>query len=482
MLLLITVLVPFLGALLLLILKPEGGRARLILTGSAALAASLCALFLIRSGGGEYRLLSFGEGFGLLFRLDDPGRVFLGLMAFLWPLTILYASEYMEHEERENTFFCWFLMTYGVMVLFCSAGNLFTMYTVYELITLVTLPLVWHKKDYDSVRAARSYIRYSIGAAGFGFAAVILVCSFGGGDFALGAGRLSDMGNALFAVTFLCGFFGFGVKAAVFPLCNWLPRASVAPTPVTALLHAVAVVNAGVFAVMRLIYDVLGAERIAGTPLKGIALCVSAATVLFGAVLAVRERHVKRKLAWSTVSNLGYMLLGLSLMGPQGRTGALMHMISHGLMKITLFFCVGTVLVRTGRTHMSEFRGLGRRMPVTFTVFLIAALALTGIPPLCGFIGKYCLITAAVGEGSACALIGAASLLVSSVLTAVYALGTGILAFSRPLEQPELLPARTYDPGWRMLCPFCILILAIIVLGAAPGAVLNVLESIAGAC
>ena len=475
---LIASLVPLLGGLLLRYLKIKTRRMRTIYVETITILTSLLAVQLLFTGTDTATLISYSRAFRLSFGLDGMGKVFLGLMAFLWPLAALYASEYMEHEERENSFFSFYTMTYGVMILFCCARNLFTMYVLFECITIITLPLVWHKKDSKSIRAARAYIRYSIGCAAFAFAAMILLSLYGKGDFQPGGIAIEDMPRQLMSIAFLSAFFGFGVKAAVFPLCAWLPRASAAPTPVTALLHAVAVVNAGVFAVLRVIYHVFGTEPLAGSRAQAIALAFSAATIIFGAWMAVRDTHVKRKLAYSTVSNLGYMLLGASLMTPGGMVGSLAHMVCHGMMKILLFFCIGAVMVKTGRTQMYQMRGLARRMPLTFSSFTIGAIALMGIPPLCGFISKYHLINAAISAGGCWAWLGTACLLLSSLLTAVYTLSMLLPAFFLPLEDSAELPARC-EPGVRMLLPFAVIAAACLLLGVCSEPLMQFLRAIA---
>jgi len=463
---LIASLTPLLGGLLLLFLKTNSRRLRTVYVEAVSLLTSLLVLRLLLTNIEDVTLIAYSRAFTLRFGLDGMGKVFLGLMAFLWPLAALYASEYMEHEERENSFFAFYTMTYGVMILFCCARNLFTMYVLFECITLVTLPLVWHKKDPQSIRAARAYIRYSIGCAAFAFAAMILLHHYGSGDFQLGGIDLSAAPVGLTRLAFLAAFFGFGVKAAVFPLCAWLPRASAAPTPVTALLHAVAVVNAGVFAVLRIIYDVFGADLLRGSWAQTVVLSFSAATVVFGAWMAVRDTHVKRKLAYSTVSNLGYMLLGASLMSTGGMLGSLAHMLSHGLMKILLFFCIGAVMVKTGRTQMRQMHGLARKMPLTFAFFTFGAIALMGIPPLCGFISKYHLINAAIAAGGSWAWLATGALLLSSLLTAIYTLSTLLPAFFLPLDASAgMLPEKRCDPGMRMLLPFCLIAAACLLLG-----------------
>lgn len=234
----------------------------------------------------------------------------------------------------------------------------------------------------------------------------------------------------------------------------------------TALLHAVAVVNAGVFAVLRVIYYVFGAGVLNGCWAQHVALAFSVATILFGAWMAVRDTHVKRKLAYSTVSNLGYMLLGASLMRSSGLLGALLHMVNHGMMKILLFFCIGAIMVKTGRTQMREMNGLARRMPLTFAFFAFGSIALMGIPPLCGFVSKFYLASSAIEGGGLWAYLGTGALLLSSLLTAVYTLSTLLPGFFLPLDETAGAALKpNCDPGWRMLLPFCAIALSCLLLG-----------------
>ena len=471
--LIVTMLCPILGGLVIGCVPGMPARTRRALAVGVATATSLLALALIHAGVPARTLLTYSPRFSLTFRLDHRGEVFLKLMAVLWPLSTLYATEYMAHEAREATFFMWYLIAYGVMIAFCCAANLLTLYVLYECVTLTTLPLVWHKKDHDSIRAARSYVRYSIGCAAFGFAAVVILCAYGGSGFVWGGHPFEGLSDRLLNVMFVTAFFGFGVKAAVFPFSRWLPKAGAAPTPVTALLHAVAVVNAGVFAVQRVIYDVFPLQRLRGGWGQHVALAAAGLTILYGAVMAVRERHVKRRMAYSTVSNLGYMLLGAALMTSAGETASLMHMVCHSLIKIVLFFAIGAVMVQTGKTQVAEMRGLGRRMPVTFAAFLVASLSLMGIPPLAGFSSKVALISAAIDAGGAWALLGPGCLIASAVLTAVYTLSVALPAWytGEPAEGGRC------DPTWRMLLPIMLILALMIAAGLWPGALMDTLRN-----
>ena len=407
----------------------------------------------------------------IVLKMDGLSRVFCALVAFLWPLAALYAFEYMAHEGGKNRFFAFYTMSYGITVGVALAGNLFTMYAFYELLTLVTLPLVTHKLDAQSIHAGRRYLYYSISGAALAFISLIFIMTYGtdiGTTFQLGGildmTKIGDSKNLLLLV-FVMAFIGFGAKAAVFPMHAWLPVVSVAPTPVTALLHAVAVVKAGAFAIIRIIYYSFGADFLHGTWAQMIAVLLSAFTIAYGSVMAVREQHFKRRLAYSTVSNLSYILLGAALMTPAGMTGALTHLLYHGVMKITLFFCVGAVLIKTEQEYVQDLRGFGKVMPNTMLVFTIASLALTGLPPLIGFTSKWNLATAAVADGQWFSLVGMGGLIVSAILTAVYLFTVIIPAFTVPVNASlQALSGQRRDPGLCMKIPFAILIAAIIVL------------------
>ena len=362
--------------------------------------------------------------------------VFLGLIAFLWPLASLYGFSYMEHEHRPNAFFAWYTICYGITVCVASAGNLFTMYLAFEALTLITLPLVWHKWNEESVAAARKYALYVLGAAALGFLALVSLTALGGGDFRPGgilpAETWAAHGDLLRAL-YVLAFLGFGVKAAVLPFSSWLPTASAAPTPVTALLHAVAVVNAGAFCVAR---------------------------------VAVRENHLKRRLAWSTASNLSYILVGVALMTGEGLTGALSHLVIHGLMKIVLFFAAGAILVRSGKEYVSEVRGFARPMPFVCACFAVCAVSLVGIPPLSGFVSKWILLEAAIHTGRADGIFAGACLIISSVLTAVYVLSVVTAFYFRPLSGENLVwGAECHDPDLRMKLPMALIAALVVILG-----------------
>ena len=431
-------------------------------------------LMSLNDMGTAFTLLQLTKEISISFRIDGLGRIFALLVSVLWPLASIYSFEYMSHEHRENTFFVFYTMTFGVTLGICFAANLITMYMFYELLTLITLPLIMHERDEAAHKAGMKYIIYSIGGATASFVGIMLFYINGGSfDFVLG-GTFTGEKPAAFYAAFLLMFFGFGVKAAIFPLYRWLVAASVAPTPVTALLHAVAVVKAGTFAVIRVSCYSFGIENLNGSAVQKVALGFAALTIVFGSSMALKEHHFKRRLAYSTVANLSYILFGAMLMTPEGVTGGLMHMLFHGVIKITLFFVAGIVNIKTHRYSVDELEGFGKKMPKTFALFTAASLALIGIPPLCGFVSKFYIGRAAVSSAGLFPYLGIAALLISAILTAMYLLPIVVNAFFPSKSfKPESLGEEVRDPNGYMLWPLVIFVTAIIFFGLKPQMVLD---------
>ncbi|MCR5602596.1 MAG: proton-conducting membrane transporter [Lachnospiraceae bacterium] len=466
----VPILFPIITGAILPLFKFTERRSRNIYTELVTLLNSIMVwVLLFNAPKGSVRALNLAGDLEITFMVDGLGSVFAGLIAFLWPIATLYAFEYMEHHGKENTFFTFYTMTYGVTLGIALAANLMTMYMFYEMLTLVTLPLVMAGMSREAIMAGRKYILYSMGGAAFAFIGFIFIFTFGttmnfvpGG--VLQGANIAGRGNLLRAV-YVLAVLGFGVKAAIFPFHRWLPTASIAPTPVTALLHAVAVVKAGAFAIIRITYYSFGTEFLRGTFAQYTVMCFAMVTIIFGSARAVKEPHFKRRLAYSTVSNLSYIVFGASLMTHAGLAASLTHMIYHAVIKITLFFCAGAVLIRTHKEYVKELNGLGYRMPVTFAAFAVGALSLTGVPPFPGFISKWNLCTAAVAEGTPYAYVGIGVLLTSAFLTAIYMFTTLFRAYF-PKEDFDYKTIKGFsDPGWQMRVPFVIFIVVMIVLG-----------------
>lgn len=482
-LLLVAILLPILAGACQRLFRLERDRIYRIYIGGTVLLTSLLTWALILFCGQErFALIRFTEHLSLVLRFDGLGRFFAGIIATLWPLTTLYAFEYMKDDSRKKVFFPFFVMAYGVTLGVAMAGNLFTLYCFYELLTLSTVPLVLHPNSRGAVLAARTYFIYSLGGAAFAFAAMLFLISNGANeDFVLGGLlRTYPYARPNFTLIFYTlGFFGFGVKAAVFPTCRWLPKASVAPTPVTALLHAVAVVKSGVFAIIRLTWYAYGTKLLTGTWAHYVVLCFTIFTIFYGAARALKESHWKRRLAWSTVANLSYILFGVVLMTPEGLAAGLLHMAFHAEIKILAFFCAGAVLHQSGREYLRDLNGLGRKMPVTFICFTVAALALTGIPPLSGFVSKWSLLVAAADSATPLAYVGAGVLLVAALLTAMYMLTTVCRAWF-PEEGSVHTLSGIREANWRMLVPMVILAAAIVLTGLFAAPITQAVREIAG--
>ncbi|MBQ9618542.1 MAG: proton-conducting membrane transporter, partial [Oscillibacter sp.] len=333
----------------------------------------------------------------------------------------------------------------------------------------------------DSTHAGHLYAAYCIAGASLAFVAVVLGTLDGSGDFRYGGNLAGEYAPALMRLVYLFGFLGFGTKAALFPLYIWLPKASVAPTPVTALLHAVAVVNSGVFAVTRLTWYAFGPNLLSGSAAQDFCILLSAFSMVFAAAMALKERHFKRRLAYSTMSNLSYILFGISLITARGLTGALSHMLFHGVIKMSLFLCAGAFMHVTGKEYLYEINGQGWRMPFTFAAYTLGALSLTGIPLFCGFVSKWRLLTAGVELGTPPAIVGVGALIVAAFLCAMYTLSVSVRAFlpRTPDSGTEEVPAGIQEADWRMLVPIGLFTAANVAFGLYSEPVMTFLESVA---
>ena len=460
---LISVLIPMVtGAVVLVEREKMTRRVRELSVFFLSSLTSLLVLVILVLRPAPLEVLRLSDSLALTFHLDNLSMVFAVILAVLWPIADLYSHEYMTHEHGENRFFGFFTMTYGVVLGIAFAANAFTLYLFYELMTLCTLPLVMHEMDAQGRAAGKKYLFYSMGGAAFAFLSLAFLSHYGTLDFILGGSLnpalIGGMENTL-RVVFVLAFFGYGVKAAVFPFYSWLPAAGVAPTPVSALLHAVAVVNSGVFAVLRLTYYSFGTELLSGTFAQWIMMGVCTFTIVFGSAYAWRLQHLKRRLALSTVSNLSYILLGASVMTSAGLTGALLHMVAHSVFKIILFFTAGAILCQTHHQdeYVFQLSGLGKKMPVTFAAFAVASMGLIGVPPFAGFFSKWAIAEAAVQLNHPLGYLGAFALILSAFLTGLYQLEVFIRGWFPGEGEDTARNARVTEAGWRMKLSFALL-------------------------
>lgn len=477
------VLLPMIGGGLIPLLPFRTRKQMSVYIECVVLLTSVLAFLTITNPPTEnFILFRFTGNLSISLHLDGLGSVFASILAALWPLATLYAFEYMEEEEHEKTFFMFYTITFGITLGIAMAEDILTLYFFYELLTLVTLPLIMHGFSREAILASRTYLYYSLGGAAFAFIGMIFILTYGttlnftpGG--VIDVTKLGGQTNLMLIVYLLC-FCGFSVKAAMFPFSSWLPKAGVAPTPVTALLHAVAVVKAGAFATMRVTYYSFGADLLRGTWVQNVLMCLVIFTIVYGCSRALKETHIKRRLAWSTVSNLAYILFGVVIMTPQGLEGALSHMVCHAVMKICAFFCAGAIICKTGKTYIHQLDGMGRKMPKVFIAFTISGMALMGVPGLCGFIGKWNLAKAAVSSGNTLAYIGVAALLISAILTAIYMMTISIRAFFPGNDFDYHTIADVKDPGWRMTLPLLLFVIAMFVIGLHSQFLTNLLDTV----
>lgn len=467
---LMVILVPVIaGVLVSLIPFQKRSHMEIFLEGAVILNSFLIGYLILHRPDHVVTLANFTGNLSIGFKVDGMSMVFAGLISVLWPFATLYAFEYMTKEKHEKIFFTFYTMTYGVTLGISLAANLLTMYFFYELLTLVTVPLVMHTLTREAILASRKYLYYSLGGAAFAFIGLIFVIIYGSTtDFVLGGvldlERIGERTNVL-RLIYVIAFMGFGVKAAVCPFNSWLPDAGVAPTPVTALLHAVAVVKSGAFAIIRLTYYSFGTEFLRGTWAQTVVMAMVMFTIVYGCSRAVKETHLKRRLAYSTISNLSYILFGVTIMTPLGMMGALTHLTFHAIMKISSFFCAGAIMHQTDRHYIHELDGLGYKMPCVFGVFTVSALALMGVPGLAGFVSKWNLAAAAVESGNRIAYGGIGCLLISALLTAIYMLTIVVRAFFPGKDFDMAVLEGIKDPGWKMLLPLFMFTVMILVMG-----------------
>ncbi|MEX2469385.1 MAG: proton-conducting transporter membrane subunit [Pseudohongiellaceae bacterium] len=431
MLMPLIVLLPLLAAVLIKLTgdKPNLREAVTLVT-SVLLFMLLIPLANEVMAGGRPTLI-LGEplpGMTLKFTLEPLGMIFALIAGFLWPVTSLYAIGYMRghHEENQTRFFMFFAIAIAVTQGVAFSGNLLTLFVFYEMLTLSTFPLVTHAGTEAARKAGRVYLGILIGTS-IAFLLLALIWTWylaGTVEFTPGGILDGTASPALLSVLLVLFFFGVG-KAALMPFHRWLPAAMVAPTPVSALLHAVAVVKAGVFSLLKISLYVFGADTILELPATEILVYVVAASILLASLIAMTKDNLKARLAYSTVSQLGYITLG-ALLGATGILGGAMHIVMHAFGKITLFFAAGAILVAAHKTEISQLDGLGRRMPWTFAAFTLGALSIIGLPPLGGMWSKWYLMQATLETGQ---LFLLATLLLSSLLNIAYLLPIPLRAF-----------------------------------------------------
>ena len=420
----------------------------------------------------EFRMFLL-PGLDLVLRADALSILFVTLSTVLWLVTTVYAIGYLEGSPHRSRFFGFFSLCVTATVGVALAGNLITFLLFYELLTLTTYPLIVHRGTEEARRAGRTYLLYTMAGGVLILIGTVWLYTLAGSlEFSYGgfvSGLVAEHRTALIAI-FVLLIAGLGVKAALVPFHGWLPQAMIAPAPVSALLHAVAVVKAGAFGIVRVVDDVYGVEVAANLGVTGPLAVLAGVTIIYGSLRALFQDDLKRRLAFSTISQVSYIILGIAIAGPIATIGGLVHLVHQGVMKITLFFCAGNLAETLGIHKVSEMNGVGRRMPWTMAAFTIGAFGMIGVPPLAGFVSKWYLGLGALEVGQEWVIFILAG---SSLLNAAYFLPILYAAWFK--SSPDSWPAeRSFGNGetaWTLLLPPVItafLTLAVGLLAAMP--------------
>jgi len=416
----------------------------------------------------ECTILTLSPGISLKLRVDAFGLYFGLLASGLWIATSFYSIGYMRglKEHSQTRYFFCFALALSSTIGVAFAANLLTLFLFYEILTISTYPLVAHKETPEALAAGRKYLVYLLTAAVFILFCIAYTHQLGGGLDFVGGGFLAGKGSPeVLRLLFVIFILAFGTKAAFLPIHEWLPTAMIAPTPVSALLHAVAVVKAGVFSCLRVIHYVFGPTLLSDLNLWLMLCYFVSFTIVVGSLFAMVQDNLKRRLAFSTISQLSYVVLGAALLTPMALIGSILHMAFHGFMKITLFFCAGAIFVKTGKENISEMNGIGRRMPLTMGAFAVGAIGMAGIPPVCGFLSKWYLC---LGSLQAREMVFVLILLISSLLNVAYFFPIVYNAFFRKAREEE--PLQREEASWWMVAPILICALMSVLFGLNPDA------------
>jgi multicomponent Na+:H+ antiporter subunit D len=453
-LLLLAVATPFLGALAIPLFRARPNlREAVTLTAAAALFLIVLGLLAAMAGGARpsATLVSLGAGWSIGFALEPLGAIFALVASALWIVNSIYSIGYMRaHDEpRQTGFYVCFAVALGSTMGVALARDLFTLFLFYEALTLSTYPLVTHRRDAQAMRAGRLYLGLLLGTSMLLFLPAIVATYALAGTMEFTPGGVLSGRTGPVALGLLLGLFVFGIgKAAMVPVHFWLPAAMVAPTPVSALLHAVAVVKAGVFSIVKIAVYVFGIDLLASSGASQWLIYAASASLILASLIALTRDDLKARLAYSTVAQLAYLVLGAALATPMGAIGSGLQLATHAAGKITLFFCAGAIYVAHGKSGVSQLAGIGRRMPITMIAFLIGSLSIVGLPPFGGVWSKWALTMGALDADN---LIAATVLMLGSVLSLGYLLPVVARGFFLPPADPQEATGISEAPVWCLL-------------------------------
>ncbi len=444
-----------------------------------------------------FTLFTFLEEVSFSLRVDALGIIFATVASTLWMITSVYSIGYMRptKEHAQTRFYACFAITLSMTMGVAFSANLVTLYLFYEMLTLITYPLVSHKQTKVAYAGANKYLFYLLGTSKAFLLTGMLMTYAVAGTLEFQSGGLfgavaAETSTTVMVIIYFLLLFGIG-KAALMPFHAWLPAAMVAPTPVSALLHAVAVVNTGVFSVLRIIFHVFGVDLMQSLHLGTATVILTSFTILVSSLFAMTRDNLKARLAYSTVSQLSYIVLGGALLSASGMTGGIIHIANHAFSKITLFYAAGAIYVITHKTLVSELNGIGRKLPFTMVAFSIGALSMIGVPPVSGFTSKWFLALGTIESGQIAVMV---VLLTSTLLNAGYFLPIIYRAFFKPPD-PELAHALAGDKDGGahsehqeetesdhklLIAPLCVTAVIAILLGIFPNLFLNLARLVIG--
>lgn len=481
---LLSVFFPVAAGISLLVGKEIKNRKILLITTGTFLAVTsiLIMLAVCLSGESIYTLFSLTDRLPILFKMDGVSVVFAVMAAIIFSGAGVFSFEYMKHEEKEKKFYGFYLIVFGILTALCFAGNLITFYLFYEMLTLSSFPLVLHNRSREAVMAGLKYLFYSLCGAYMVLFGLYFVERYGNTlTFSAGgvisAQAAADHGEFLLLAAFFM-ILGFGVKAGMFPLHAWLVAAHPAAPATASAVFSAMIVKVGVLGIIRVVYYIFGASFLRGSWVQTVWLTLTLLTVFMGSMLAYREPVLKKRLAYSTISQISYILFGLAVMNGEGVTGSLLHVLCHGFIKAVLFLCVGAVIYQTGKTRADELRGIGKEMPLLMICYTIVSLGLIGIPPMGGFVSKWHLAIGALSSGMPVFdWLGPVILLVSALLTAGYLLPITIQGFF-PGEDYDYGALQKKEPSPLMTVPVLLLTLLSVLIGLMPEEVIRYLTQI----
>ena len=482
-LLLLPLLIPVIGGLCVAFVKAlDDMRLRRYAVAATLLLTVAAVAAVLPRPDNSLVLFNLTPDIPVLLKIDGVGRLYAGFISVVFACVGIYSFEYMHHEKNEKRFYAFYLFTLAALMGLSLCGSIVTLYMFYEAMTLLSLPLVTHTQTKEAVAAGIKYLIYSVIGASLGLAGIFFLNRYAV-SLTFAPGGVLDMEKvagheSMLLVVFFLMVLGFSVKAGMFPLHGWLPTAHpVAPAPASAVLSGV-ITKAGVLGIIRVIYYLVGVEFLRGTWVQITWLILAILTVFLGSMLAFKEGVFKKRLAYSTVSQVSYVLFGLFTMTSSGMSGALLHIIFHSIIKNTLFMTAGAIIYKTGKTKVAELTGIGKQMPVTMWCYTIVSMGLIGIPPTCGFISKWYLAQGGLSLPFGWNWVGPAVLLISAILTAGYLFSIVIRGFFPGHEvKREDLPKA--EPTWIMLAPMAVLAGLCLLLGMFPGPLTSFVSGIA---